>query len=159
MKIMGIDASTKKTGVAFFEDDMLKEHRLIDCSKIISVNNRMNQMILNIHAVINYWKPEYIAIENSWVGVNPKVSKLISEIIGGTRAAAARHSIDFIEYEPNEWRSLVGIYTKTTKREDLKFISIKMVNDKFKLNVNDDEADAILIAQARINDLKGEKVL
>ena len=53
----------------------------------------------------------------------------------------------------------MGIYTKTTKREVLKSISIKMVNDKFKLDVNDDEADAILIAQARINDLKGEKVL
>ena len=53
----------------------------------------------------------------------------------------------YIKMTPSEWRKKVGIQCKST-RELLKRASIKYVREKYKETVNEDEADAICIAEA-----------
>ena len=45
MKIVGIDASTNKTGIAVFEDGKYLTHTLIDLHKITDTNKRIPKMM------------------------------------------------------------------------------------------------------------------
>ena len=49
---------------------------------------------------------------------------------------------------PTTWRKLVGIRQGRKKREELKQEAIALINNQFSINVNDDEAEAILIGKA-----------
>ena len=61
------------------------------------------------------------------------------------------HTIEIEYIMPNSWRAAVGIHTgRGIKREELKAADIKFVKDKFGKDVNDDEADAILIAYSQV---------
>ena len=53
---------------------------------------------------------------------------------------------------PAEWRSLISKEKKGRKRDELKIWSINKVNELFGVTLSqDDESDAILVAQAIIN--------
>ena len=59
-------------------------------------------------------------------------------------------NVYYVEYAPSEWRSLVGITAR--KRDDCKIASIKRIKDVYNLDVDDNEADAINIGEAYINE-------
>ena len=60
-------------------------------------------------------------------------------------------------YTSSEWRSIVGVKTGAgVKRESLKNKDIQKVKDLYNIDVNDDEADAILIGLAKIKKSKTE---
>ena len=61
----------------------------------------------------------------------------------------------YVEYTPSEWRSLVGINAR--KRDDCKTASIKLIKDMYSKDVDDNEADAINIGQAYINEWAKEE--
>ena len=63
---------------------------------------------------------------------------------------AGEFNIFYVEYTPSEWRSLVGITAR--KREDCKAASIKRIKDIYNIDVDDNEADAINIGEAYINE-------
>ena len=54
-------------------------------------------------------------------------------------------------FRPSEWRALISKEKKGRKRDELKQWSVQTVEKLFNKKVNDDEADAILIAQALVN--------
>ena len=158
MRIIGIDASTNKTGISCFEGSTYKEHVLIDLHKIKDSNIRVSQMIRQIKQQLDKYSPDLIVMEECLMTTNIKVVKLLSYLAGAIISWADDNNAEFKFQLPTEWRKRVGIIQgPKTKREQLKADAIAMVKEKFNIDVTDDEAEGILIAYSMFckNDVDG----
>lgn len=151
MKYLGIDASTKSTGIAVFDEDKLVAH---DCLKASSTDviKRITKIITQLNTVIEVHKPDIIILEE----VIPKDTGDDFRTLQTRRVLMwLQAAINFLCHEnypnikieyvyPNEWRSWIGIKTGAgVHRESLKSKDIAWVQENFGLTLNDDEADAI----------------
>ena len=162
MKIMSLDASTKSTGVAIFDD---KDLILYEC--ITAFNS---DLIKRIQKII-------VALKNI-LDAHPDVEKVILEEVRpeDTVQNIQTHralmwlqaAIAFMLHEhfpkvkieyvyPSSWRAACGIHTgRGIKRGTLKPADIKFVKDTYNIEVNDDIADAIGIGHAFVYQLDNE---
>ena len=86
---------------------------------------------------------------------NAQVQRLLSEIVGVVRCYAIMHKdVDFVRKRPTEWRKLTKdeYYPEKGKKVDFKKWSVEKVKRDYGIECDDNEADAILIGQARINE-------
>lgn len=149
MRIIGIDASTQKSGIAIFEDGKYITHILIDLHKEKDTMTRIPHMINSICEKIDEYKPDKILMEETMLSSNTDVLKKLAYLAGGIMAYAYKNNIDFQFLLPTEWRKRIGMaQSKKIKREALKEEAIKMVLQEYKINVTDDEAESILIARS-----------
>ena len=128
MIIMGIDGSTKSTGIAIFKDSQLIYSNYIAATSNDLIS-RINKMVDSLKEILQeYNETKKIIMEE----VLPDKAK------GNIKTHKAR-------------RAQVGIHTgRSVKRAELKAADIQFVKEHFNKNVNDDEADAILIAYSYI---------
>lgn len=151
MIILAIDASTKSTGYAIFEDEILKGYGCITASST-DVINRIHKIVLGLSEVFDNYKIDKIILEE----VRPEdknhpVQNIQTHrVLMWLQAAIAflahdRNSKIKIEYiYPSEWRKHCGIKTgRGIKREVLKQQDIAFVKKQYNIDVNDDIADAI----------------
>lgn len=151
MKYLGIDASTKSTGIAVFEDNKLIAH---DCLKASSTDviKRITKIIEQLDQIIKVHKPDIVILEE----VIPKENVDNYKTVQTRRVLMwLQAAINFLCHEnypnikidyvyPNEWRKWIGIKTGAgVHRETLKPKDIAWVQENFGLTLNDDEADAI----------------
>lgn len=152
MKIMGIDSSSQKTGIAIYNGE-LKYSQLIDFSKIKEdYNTRFSMMTKEIQKVIEMNQPDVVYVEDTWergMGfANTATVKKLSYIIGAVWQVCILNDIPFNLIYPSEWRKTLGFKTSKLKRAELKQMSVDYVKDTFNLDVDDNQADAICIAVA-----------
>lgn len=149
MKIVGIDASTQRSGVALFEDGNYKTHTLIDLHKEKDIMARIPHMINEIYNCLDKYKPDKILMEETVLSSNTDTLKKLAYLAGGIMAYAYKNDIEFKLLLPTEWRKKIGLkQSKKIKREVLKEEAIKTVLQEYKINVTDDEAESILIARS-----------
>lgn len=154
---LAIDASTKSTGIAIFDNSNLIHY---DCIKSYSsdVITRIQNMIKGLDEILTSYSIDTIVIEEvrpDQGESNPKTMKALFWL----QAAIAfllhdKHPQVKIEYVyPSEWRHQCGIRTgKGIFRDDLKKADIQFVNETYKINTqNDDIADAICIGYAYLH--------
>lgn len=150
MKVISIDASTKSTGVAVFDNETLIYYDCITASstdvikRIEKISNRLNE-------ILDYFKPEKLILEevrpeNQYGAGNIQTHRVLmwlqAEINFLCHKKTPIIEVDYIY--PNEWRSYIGIHTGAGVRRDiLKKRDIEFVKKKFNIDVNDDVADAI----------------
>lgn len=152
MNILALDASTKSSGVAVFNNKELIHYSCITSSSL-DVIKRINIMRDEINKIIIEYKIDKIIIEEvrpeGGFGVgNQKTHKALMWL----QAAIAFLVHDnfpniTIEYiYPSSWRAKLNIKNgRGVKRATLKELDIEYVKDKYNINVNDDIADAICI--------------
>lgn len=151
MRYLSIDASTKSTGIAIFDDNILQSHDCLTASST-DVIKRITKIINQLDRVIQFWKPDIIILEE----VIPKDSGDDVKTVQTRRVLMwLQAAINFLCHEnypnikidyiyPNEWRSWIGVKTGAgVHRESLKAKDIAWVQENFGLTLNDDEADAI----------------
>lgn len=150
MRILSLDLSTRSSGYAIGEDGSLETHGCITASsrdvvkRIIKMRDQLSKLIKNNKIdkiIIEEVRPEYNSHTN-------KVLMWLQAVI-----VVAAYQIDsHIEYEfvgANEWRAALKIKQgRGVKRQALKPQDIQYVENKYRLSVNDDEADAICIFDA-----------
>jgi Holliday junction resolvasome RuvABC endonuclease subunit len=161
MKILSLDASTKSSGYAIFNEQKLESYGCITASSTDLIK-RINKMITELEQILIKEKVDKIILEEvrPEQGLqNIKTHKALMYL----QAAIAfliheRFNTIEVEYTyPNEWRAACGIHTgRGIKRETLKSADIKFVKENFGITVNDDEADAIGIGYAYVNKLSNE---
>lgn len=161
MMVMGIDSSSQKTGIALYDSSLI-HYDLIDLSHIRDYDERFPEMTKRIQDKIMEYRPALVYAEDTWekLGMfnNTATVKKLSYLIGAIRYLCFQHRIPFNLIYPSEWRKVVGLKTGKMKREELKRLSIDYVARHFNVEVNDDVADAICIAEAGYiinNDLFG----
>lgn len=152
-KLVSLDTSTKKSGCALYIDGKLQKWKLLDCSKTTDINTRINEMGSALLSLLDKWNPDIICIEEpKGSGRNVQLVKNLSEIIGIVRAWAIRYDCSYSEIMPSVWRKWANLSQGNKKREELKRESMKLVEKRFSITLdNDDVCDAILIGAAVIN--------
>lgn len=161
MKIMAIDASTKSSGIAVFNDTKLESYDCLTASSTDLIK-RINKIITELERILTKEQVDKIILEEvrPEAGLqNIKTHKALMYL----QAAIAfliheRFKAIEIEYVyPNEWRKLCGIKTGAgVRRESLKQADIKFVQQNYGITVNDDISDAIGIGHAYVNKLNNE---
>lgn len=151
MVILGIDSSTTSTGWAVIDTKFDNELRLIDygvikpkqdetIDRIIYISNELKEVLRN-------FRPEFVVIEEMNVTRNMKTIRALSGLITTIEVMLRNRQALYVKLTPSQWRSSVGIQCKN-ERNILKGASAEYVREHYNENVNDDEADAICIAEA-----------
>lgn len=149
IKLVTIDASTQKTGIAYFCNGEYVEHRLLDYSENKNMESRFISMSKGVWDILDEYSPNLIYIEETYLANNPQTSKILTRLQGVVYAWCINNDCDFNTIRPTSWRSAIGMKQgKNIKRKQLKEQSTNYILDKYGLNVTDDEADAICIGDA-----------
>ena len=165
--LLSLDTSSTKTGWAVFKNGIYKESGVLDWSHVKETEDRLQIMYIDIIQHIQKYEPDILVIEKDIVGSgkrqNMSTINTLVKLIGGIWAYCVQLNMDtpmnfpagefnifYVEYTPSGWRSLVGITAR--KREDCKAASIKRIKDIYNIDVDDNEADAINIGEAYINE-------
>lgn len=149
MKVVGIDASTNKTGIAMFCNGRYIEHTLIDLHKTKDSNKRIPQMMLAICDYLDRNEVDKIIMEESMMTNNISTVKMLSNLAGAIMYYAANNGIEFELVLPTHWRKKIGLsQSNKIKREVLKAEAILAVKQEYNMELTDDEAESVLIARS-----------
>lgn len=149
MKIIGIDASTNKTGIAIFQDGKYVEHTLIDLHTIKDSTERIPKMMVAICDYLDTHRADKIIMEESMMTNNISTVKMLSSIAGAVMYYAASHNIEFQLDLPSAWRKRIGLTQgRAVKRGELKIEAMAAVKQEYKMDLTDDECESILIARS-----------
>ena len=161
MKILSLDASTKSTGFAVFNETKLETYGCLTASSTDLVK-RISKIITELEQVLSQNIIDKIILEEvrPEQGLqNLKTHKALMYLQAAiVFLVHERFNTIEIEYVyPNEWRKACGIKTGSgVRRETLKPKDIQFVKDNYNITVNDDIADAIGIGHAYVNKLDNE---
>ena len=100
-------------------------------------------MCIEIVNILKYFNPDIIVIEKLNVGRNMVSVRQLSKIIGSVYYYSIFNNCFYFEIQASQWRKQIGIQSSRRKREEYKQMSIEYIRDRFKIDVSDDEADAI----------------
>lgn len=150
MKVIGIDASTNKTGISIFKDGKYIKHILIDCHKEKDAFKRIPMMADEICSYLDsVFDIDVIIMEKSILKTNIDTVQKLSNLAGAIMLYAFQNNIKFEHPTPPEWRKKIGLeQSKKIKREVLKAEAIKAVKQEYNIDVSDDEAESILLARS-----------
>ena len=157
MYLLSLDLSTKSSGWAVFNNGELIDYGCITASstdlikRIHKMTDEINSLVFNKYP-INKIVAEEVRPEGGYGVGNQKTHKALMWL----QAAMAIYTHDKypeIETEyiyPSSWRATLGIKNgRGIKRQTLKEADIEFVKNKYRINVNDDVADAICIGLAQ----------
>lgn len=148
-RLVTIDSSSKKSGLAYFENGIYKEHCLIDCSKEKEMETRFEEMSKRLWLTLYKYKPDIVYIEETVVLRNAQTQRFLTRLQGVVYAWCINNDCEFNTIRPTSWRAAIGMKQgRNVTRNQLKEQSVKYVLDKYGLNVTDDESDAICIGEA-----------
>ena len=155
MYILSIDASTKASGWAIFNDTKLVEYGLVT-SYSDDLIKRIHKMTDELKKVFEKYNIEKVILEEvrPEMGTqNIKTHRALMWLQGGIATVLhddCNFKLENIVYlYPSEWRKVCGIKTGTgVRRESLKPLDIAFVKKTYNIDVNDDIADAIGIGHA-----------
>lgn len=160
MKILALDASTKSTGVALFNDNTLTKYACFTASST-DVIKRIKNIISDLSNFMSENTIDKIILEEvrPETGINLSTYRALMWLQAAINFMVHEHYPKVkIEYVyPNSWRAACGIRTgRGIKREELKKADIEFVKNTYNLTVNDDIADAIGIGHSFIHQLSNE---
>jgi len=149
IKMVSIDSSTKKTGVAIFENGVYSAFKLIDLSHVENIDSRFKEMSCEIWRILDHYSPTLIYVEETVVVRNAQTQRFLTRLQGVIYGWCIMNSCEFNTIRPTEFRKELGFKQgRNVKREELKQQSVSYVKEHFGLDVNDDVADAICIGSA-----------
>lgn len=161
MRVLSIDASTKSTGVAVFDETNLIAY---DCFTATDNDliKRIKKIVKQLKEFLDKYPVDKIILEE----VRPE--NTVQNIKTQKALMYLQAAINFLVHEmnpkikieyvyPSEWRSACGIKTgRGVRRESQKASDIQFIEDTYGITVNDDIADAIGIGHAYVNKLDNE---
>lgn len=150
MKILSLDLSTKSSGWCVGEDGVIKSHGCITASSK-DVIQRIIKMRSQLSVIIQKNKIDKIVMEQVRPDFNSHTSKVLMWLQAAIAIAAHQINpkIQFQFIGPSEWRAALKFKQgRGVKRDNLKSQDIQYVKDKYGINVNDDQADAMCLLDA-----------
>lgn len=162
MSILALDASTKSTGVAIFNEQELQYYTCITSfsedliKRIHKMTNKLRE-ILQEYNDINLIILEEVRPEQGLQNLKTHKALLYLQAAIAFLIHDEFPKIKIQYLYPNEWRKICGIKTGPgTRRDSLKKYDINFVKEKYDIIVNDDIADAICLGYAYINKFSNE---
>lgn len=148
MRILGIDPGLQKTGWGIIEavDNRLS---FLMCGSIkttvdLSLAERLSEIAEGMEEVVEHWKPEEAAIEETFVNANPASALKLGCARGVAMVVPARKGLAVHEYAPNlVKKSIVGSGHATKDQVEM---MVRTLIPSVGRALSADEADAIAIA-------------
>lgn len=151
MIILGLDISTKSTGVSVFRDKELIYSTVIASAKT-NVYDRIELITSKVEQIVKEYKPDKVIAEQpepAFVKNNLDVYRKLTFAHGAICLMLNHYKLNMELCTSSHWRAQVGIKTgRGVTRAMLKPQDIAKVKELYNKTVNDDEADAILIGLA-----------
>lgn len=112
LRVLGVDPGSVVTGFGVVERRG-RGLACVDCGTIPAGGGPLSDRLLAVHdglvEVIDAYEPHLVAIENAFLGRNPKALAVMSQARGVLIVAARRADLPVYEYTPREVkRSVVG---------------------------------------------------
>ena len=144
----GIDGSTTSTGVSIFNDEELIFY---DCIKPKSKDWQIRLKILanQLNDIFSQYEIDRLYIEDVPLKDGKLTIEKLSAVRGVVLALCGLYGIDIDAESVSNWRQNADFYDGTKegmKRDAMKEKAVKEVHDVFGIDVNDDIAEAILVA-------------
>lgn len=157
MRVFGIDCGTEFTGYGVVEVDCAsRQPRLRHlCAGAVKLNkkDRTPARLLQVHteltALIEFWQPEVVAIEDVFFAANAKSALKLGQVRGVALLAAAHCGKPVAEYAPLAIKSAVVGYGLAGK-EQVQFMVTRLLELK-EVPQPADAADALAIAICHIH--------
>lgn len=148
MKILGIDPGLANTGwgIVKVENQQTKalHYGLIKTSPRKNLSSRLFHLHQEINRLIKKFKPDRMAVEKVFFGVNAKTALIVGQARGVTLLAAAQNKIKVNEYTPLQIKIAITGYGRADKTQVQKMI--KNLLKLKKIPRSDDAADALAAA-------------
>ena len=160
---MSFDTSSTTTGWAYFENAEYINSDIIYCDKKEDITIRVENMCFELINILNKHKPDIVVIEKPPFCKDPNTLILLSEIVGVVRGWTLTQGFaEYVEYVPNQWRRLVAdddekVPTGRNNCKEWDIIKARKILEREP--IDDNEADALLIGIARINEMKNAESL
>lgn len=152
-RLISLDLATKKSGLAYFENEKYKESCVINYEKIKDINERTELMGKKLISALNYYKPTLVYSEDSFKGRNPQTMKCLCRLHGIVMGWCLEHDVEYHFLMPSSWRKYIPDFPngRGVEREEQKLFSIQYVMDIYGFKpISDDQSDAILVGEAAI---------
>ena len=148
MLTLGIDPGTATTGYGLITEKkdrlVFVDHGIISTSKKESSHGRLRNIYRGIKKVFIDFKPDAIAVEKLFFGVNSKTAISVGQARGIVLLVAAEMKIPLAEYTPLEVKMAVTGYGKADKRQVQQMVKT-LLGLSF-IPKPDDAADALAVA-------------
>ena len=160
MRILGLDPSLTSTGWGIIEVENNRLRYVAD--GIVTTHAKMSlaERLVHLHQgicdVIDLYKPDEAAIEETFVNSNPFSSIKLGQARGVVLLAPARYGISVSEYEPNKVKKAVVGVGHAEKNQVETMVKILLPGCKPK---NNDSSDALAIAICHNNFRKSKNNL
>lgn len=153
MILLAIDASTKATGVAIFEENKLIKYKCIQCGAG-NVFDRILYMERELQNIYLEYMPQKIVMQDvlpQEVGHNQNVYKALIYLQAILVLMFHKHGKQVKLVVASHWRKICGIKTgNTVGRQQLKRKGQNLVQGIYKIKVTDDISDAICLGLAEL---------
>ena len=153
MRTLAIDASSKSSGIAIFEDEKLSYYECIKASQTDSLK-RIKKMAKRIEEIYKEYKPTDIIMQQVLpedVKHNQNVYKILIYLQAAVVLCLHQYQVKVNFYAASHWRKVCGIKLgPSMKRQSLKEASQQLVKSIYKIDVNDDISDAICLGIAYV---------
>jgi crossover junction endodeoxyribonuclease RuvC len=148
VRIFGIDPGSGRTGYGCVETDG-RRYRLVTCGAIASsATDSFPQRLARIHRELSRLlaacRPECVAVENLFHGVNARSALKLGHARGVAMLAAVEADCEIVEYTPAEVKRAIVGYGRADKRQMQQMIKLLLGLDK--PPSPHDAADALAIA-------------
>ena len=147
MKVLGLDTSTSSTGYAVMDTETKKiiSYGTIKTQTKADLLDKIIYIEEHIKQIIKAKEVEFIVIEDLAVTRNASTTKALAGLLYYLLVEFRKRELLVVQVRPTQWRSTCNI--KARGRKEQKEETIRHVKDVYNLNANDDEADAICIAE------------
>jgi crossover junction endodeoxyribonuclease RuvC len=111
MRLMGFDPGLRRTGWGVIESDGWRLGHLGNGVVVSRDDQPIERRLADIHrglrALLDEWRPEEAAVEESFVNANPGSTLKLGQVRGVVLLAPGLHGIPVFEYAPNQVKKAV----------------------------------------------------
>lgn len=158
--LVSIDASTKSTGIAVWDNDLLVDHETINAEDLGHMDNRFPYMAGALLSVLTEQQPDIVYIEEAVVVRNAQTQRFLVRLQGVVYGWCLQHNCRFEAIRPTVWRKQLGFKQgRNVSRQDLKAQAVEYVQEQYPdlKDLSEDEYEAICIGVAALKILQDEK--
>lgn len=148
MRVLGIDPGTASCGygVIVEQDGRLREicHGVIKTPAGQRMELRLKTIFDTVRALIEEHRPDTVAMEESFVGADPKTALMVGQARGAILVATALAGLECTEHMPNRVKQTVAGHGHAGKAEVQRMVQILLSLPK--PPTPDHAADALAVA-------------
>ena len=146
-RILGVDPGTVVLGWGVIETDGFANHLVefgvVRTAPKVSLSERLHTIYRELTEILHRFKPEAMAVEEAFLGKNPRSALWIGHARAIALLAAAQQGITVAEYSPREVKmSVVGNGSASKNQVEYMVSTILNTNNR----IPHDASDALAVA-------------